>query len=170
MEFADADEKKKYVSQWCKGLAIPEHLIANITAKQNSILELQLAIQLYNGFKRDFSTQDVSEMFESFYEKADELGISQMLDWLALVPFFVAGDELSAISNSDQKRINSLTTDPFFARFFEKENDKIRIANNRLCALLRTKAVQKAKNADDYLKKYFIYLFNTVSYKEVWKR
>jgi tetratricopeptide (TPR) repeat protein len=166
LEVADKDQENKFVSQWCKGRSIPDNLISNIIAKHNSLLEYQLAIQFYDTFKKDFSSHDVSEMFESFYEKAAELGVSQVLDWLSLVPFFVPNNELSAISNSDQKRINSLTTDPFLARFFEKENNKIRIANNRLCSLLRTKVVQEAKNADDYLKKYFIYLFNEVQHRK----
>ncbi len=162
LKVADEDQKKKYVSQWCQGLSVPENLIDNIAAKQNSILGLQLTIQLYGVSKKDFSSHDVLEMFESFYEKADELGVSQILDWLSLVPFFVPGDELGALSDSDQKTIDSLTTHPFLARFFEKENNKIRIINNRLRTLWRAKVIQKAENADDYLKKYFIYLFNEV--------
>ena len=132
---ANEDEKREYVNQRFEGLSLPEDLIEKTISKQNSTLGIALAIHLFDKLHEDFASRDVSEMFRAFSEKADRLGVSKILDWLSVAPFFVSNDELSVLTKFDDAKISSLINDPFLTPFLENENNKMRIANNSLSSL-----------------------------------
>ncbi|MBW1837938.1 MAG: hypothetical protein JRI99_13575, partial [Deltaproteobacteria bacterium] len=118
-----------------------------------------MAIHLFDKLHDDFASRDVLEMFRAFSEKADRLGVSKILDWLSIAPFFVSNDELSALTESDDAKISSLINDPFLTPFLENENNKIRMANNSLASLWRQHRIHETKDPGAFLKKYFLYLY-----------
>lgn len=156
---ANENEKREYVYQRFEGVSLPDDLIEKTISRQNSILGIALAIHLFDKLHEDFTSRDVSEMFGAFSEKADRLGVSKILDWLSIAPFFVSIDELSALTEFDDAKISSLINDPFLSPFIENENNKMRIANNRLCSIWRRHRIHETKDASEYLQKYFLYLY-----------
>nr|HID59178.1 tetratricopeptide repeat protein [Desulfobacterales bacterium] len=162
----DTEKKEEYLTEWSRGSLLPKDIMEKTIENQDCILGLQLTTHLFDMIGQDCSSQDVPKMVQTFYEEAQWLGASKILDWLSLVPFFIPSSELSAISETDEKELDSLIDDPFLSPFLERDDNRIRLGNNRLASLLSKDMIERGKDVNDYLKKHFLYLIDSLQHEK----